>query len=255
MNDFIIKLLVNTDCQLISIDNSNYNLLSNYNEYESLDFLSNYDNELIENSIINNTLDNSSSKVCSINLYKDGVFNYFKVIIPTLNKLIINNEEDLYTDILLNNETFYYNNKVYIGTNNISCISAANKEDFINKNISEILSNSKEIDNYVELENIKGSQTFIYKSVFVSICKLQNCLIKLQRKILDDPRNCLDCNLQNNIRYNRDFLLSSIYVLQYLICTQNYSEIERIINNLKSCSNICEDYDSLNDCGCGTIKY
>ena len=124
-----------------------------------------------------------------------------------------------------------------------------------NKNISEILSNSKEIDNYVELEKIKGSQTFVYKSVFVSICKLQNCLIKLQRKILDDPRNCLDCNLQNNIRYNRDFLLSSIYVLQYLICTQNYSEIERIINNLKSCSNICEDYDSLNDCGCGTIKY
>ena len=50
-----------------------------------------------------------------------------------------------------------------------------------------------------------------------------------------------------------DFLLCAIYTLNYLICNQNYAEAQRIIDNLSTCENICEDElnTNYNGCGCG----
>lgn len=248
MNQQVIELLVNTDCQLVSIDKTDYSLILNIDDYISMDFLVDYDGKCYNPTISKYEI-GSSANVIALDIPLDDAYTYNKALIPTIYKLVV---EETYDNITLKNELFFYDNKIYYGKNNISPISGSSKEDFVNKNIASILENSELVSDYTKLEDYNASQTYLYIEKFASICFLRKCLIKLQKSILDDPRNCLDCNLSNSIRYKRDFLLASIYVLQSLICINNYSEIHRILMNLRTCSDICENS---NDCGCGTIKY
>ncbi len=66
----------------------------------------------------------------------------------------------------------------------------------------------------------------------------------------------MSCDMDTSIRYKRDFLLSALYVFDYLKDTNNYEEAQRILDNLSSCNSLCgEDLDFNNNCGCGSIKY
>lgn len=77
----------------------------------------------------------------------------------------------------------------------------------------------------------------------------------MQRKLIENGDICDEhCQNMSN-RYRRDFLLSALYVFDYLKDRGEYDEAQRILDNLTSCSDLCGDYLSTNkDCGCGSTK-
>ena len=79
----------------------------------------------------------------------------------------------------------------------------------------------------------------------------------MQKQILSNPTSCNDCGKSSNlasIKQNRDFLLSAIYVLEYLTNTDQFEEAQRVLDGLSDCSGvICKDFELKSDCGCGKI--
>ena len=266
MQNLSIQLSVSPQCQLIAIDNTNYldiygeNGIEDVINHISLEFLV-YANETypIDSTIV---LKEYDQNITTINFPKDGTYTYYKFMVPKIEHFVKSDlEQSTYNIIKILDETFYWNGNFYIGKKDL-LVSGNDINTIIIDNINTILSEeySYQINNYLEIwESIqqnKSTQTFSYQEIIFSVCKLQNCLVNLQRKILDNPKNCLECDLSASIRYRRDFLLSSLYVFDYLKDQKNYDEAQRILDNLSSCIDICgENLDFNNNCGCGSIKY
>jgi hypothetical protein len=73
---------------------------------------------------------------------------------------------------------------------------------------------------------------------------------------MESSSNCNDCDFDSSLRLKRDFLLSALYVFDYLKDRYNFEEAQRILDNIKDCSgNLCIDNQDKSDCGCGRIKF
>jgi hypothetical protein len=58
------------------------------------------------------------------------------------------------------------------------------------------------------------------------------------------------------MRFKRDFLLSALYVFDYLKDTKNYEEAQRILDNMNGCGDfLCGGTNLKSDCGCGKVIY
>lgn len=86
-----------------------------------------------------------------------------------------------------------------------------------------------------------------------SICKLRNCLLQKEKeyisKFLHGCNHSGNCSKSDEESLERDFLLSTIFVLEHLICIGNVEDATRILNNLKSCT-VCSNDKINNSCGC-----
>lgn len=270
MNELSIQLLVRPRCNLIAVDNTGYFSQDAFDitEHISLEFITEHRNKYPFRSTVilkdylhkREEYNDNSTK---ISIPNDGWFDYYKFFIPKLEYLITGNNKKFIATI--DNEAFYYRGHIYIGSNNISN-EAETIDDFIKENIDTVLGSFTKISNdkyYLIWENIlKGNltKTLSCQKYFFTVCHLQGCLIDLQRKILNNPGNCLECDSSTSVRYRRDFLLSALYVLDYLINKNTHEslhEAQRILNNLATCSGtLCgENIDEKDDCGCGGVKY
>lgn len=245
-----VQLILNSNCTLLTIDHTNYTDLEiDLQQHVVLEFLS-YNEDpfpLIETIKLNESNYNCSKFSSEFILSKDGTHSYYKLVIPTLDHF--KTSDNKYTNLY--QEVFFYNGIVY--KSNIS-----NTE--LEYNLDFILLNSEEITNYIEIyeliQNNKASQTlYCPKEKIFSICKLQRCLVSLQRQLLfSGINNCgyNECNTDKDLRNRRDFLLGALYVFDYLKDIGNFMEAQRILDNLSTCYSICgEDLMNLNDCGCG----
>lgn len=252
-----VKLFVKPNCELIAVDTSDYDQLENeLPQYVMLEFLSyNEEDSHLPKSVrlkkeINNREYYSDEFSSHFNLDIDGTYYYYKLVIPTLDSFKISNDnyENLY------NELFFYKDDIYISEVQSSEICS----------LSEVLSQSRKITNYLEayqlIQNEYGSRTFYCpKEIVFSVCKLQRCLVSLQEKLLFSGSCACSynkCNTDNELRDRRDFLLSALYVFDYLNNIKNFSEAQRILDNLSSCNSICGDElgdNNVNNCGCGSI--
>lgn len=84
-----------------------------------------------------------------------------------------------------------------------------------------------------------------------SICKLRNCLLNAEKDYVS--KFLKGCNTNSHCSNDtedsiRDFLLSTVFVLEHLICTGQTVEATRILKNINSCT-LCSDNKSTN-CGC-----
>lgn len=102
------------------------------------------------------------------------------------------------------------------------------------------------------LEHIQDNAISPEEEIF-SICKLRNCLLSKEKdyisKFLHGCNTNTHCKSSDTEDVTRDFLLSTIFVLEHLICAGQTVEATRIIKNLQSC-NLCSDNKSTNNCGC-----
>lgn len=234
-----VKLAVDKNCYLIAADKSDYKSLSeDLVNHVMLEFISNVKEEIINYDLHIIHYKNeylATSLITSFLLKNDGTYHYYKLIIPTIEHF---NDTSKY---LVANKCFYYNGHFYFSNHDLNSI--------------------EEVETLVPIEDLfilwsyKDSQSFFWydENVF-SICKLEKCLISLQKKIIN---MCYtnECITDKDLKYKRDFLLDSIFVLNYLISVKNFTEAQRILDNLSSCGNICEDEfnSSLNnDCNCGS---
>lgn len=267
MNNLSIQLIVNPQCQLVAVDNTKYvniqtpdgNFLDDITKHVSLEFLVYLDNDDYEDKtlIFKKYLHNReeyNKNITVIDFPKDGTFTYYKLMIPTLEHLI-KDDGEFYTVVKLKDQTFYHKGKFYLGLEDTRLSEGIEDFDKALKDIKLTKDNVEEISNYLDIYKKQGTQTFSYQKIIFSVCKLQNCLVNLQKQILMDPNSCSDCSNNTSIRYKRDFLLSALYVLDYLKDRNNYDEAQRILDNLSSCGDsLCGDILSKNDCGCGSFK-
>lgn len=253
MNDLLkINLIVKPNCVLVAVDNTNYLSsgvdLSNYVSFEFLSYAD--DNKVLPNSIIaHKEFHNRDHYLNFFNsefhLETDGTYSYYKLVIPLVS--YFEDEDDLGKYINLVDELFIYDRKLY----------KSNISDEEGRSIEEVIENSEEITDYIEAYNIKlsnkASQTLFSPKINVfSVCNLQKCLVYLQRELLKNNCSYNSCNFNEQIRNKRDFLLGAMYVFDYLKDLGNFTEAQRILDNLSSCDSLCEDMDnSNNNCGCG----
>lgn len=266
MNELDIQLLINPTCELVAIDKTSYQNL-HYNDYGgelqylrdrskhvSIEFLTDVDGLVMRDTINLEKGLRSRSELLDGNTSvfhfpKDGTFTYYKFLVPYLFHMCKDDVFNVYHQTFYHDGKFYYSE--FVDTLDI-------REDIggIDAAIHEILRNSNEID-ISELWKYQGTQTFSFQKNIFSVCKLQKCLVNLQREILNNPNSCMECGMESSLRFKRDFLLSALYVFDYLKDTNNYDEAQRILDNMNSCgSYLCGDgTNDKSDCGCGRVVY
>lgn len=103
------------------------------------------------------------------------------------------------------------------------------------------------------LEYIQDNSILPECEVF-SICKLRNCLLQKEKDYISQFLS--ECNTNSHCSKNsedeliRNFLLSSIFILEHLICSGQTVEALRILRNINSSCTLCSNIESLNKCGC-----
>ena len=158
-------------------------------------------------------------------LPKDGLYAYYKIEIYKKEYI-----EDA------TNKKFYYDGKIMFGDEEI-----INPEDIINK-----LDISYGIIDY-------------YEHPIFSLCKLENCILSLEKNtILNESNDYLgtaNCNKNDQIKKQRDFLFITLFVLKNLICQERFVEAKEVLDSISSCESLCESLkNSKSNCGCNGRK-
>ena len=158
-------------------------------------------------------------------LPKDGLYAYYKIKIY----------KKEYIEDATNNK-FYYDDKIMFGNEEI-----INPEDIINK-----LDISYGIIDY-------------YEHPIFSLCKLENCILSLEKNtILNESNDYLgtaNCNKNDQIKKQRDFLFITLFVLKNLICQKRFVEAKEVLDSISSCESLCENLkNTKSNCGCNGRK-
>jgi hypothetical protein len=220
-----------------------------YDEYVSIEYL--YHLDLFDsNSVIIKEDDVLSSSI--LPLICDGTHCYHRFMIPKLEFLLVetdqrdDNNNMLYNTVCINNQLFYYNgNLYYCDKNDLVLDEYMTKSDFIETYIYDIIEMSNnviisDLENYID----KCSQSYYCKKILFSICNLTKCFVSLQKDLI---KNCSTCTTLDTT--NRDFILSTIFVLDYLKDINNFKEAQRILDNITECGNFCSTGNKFNCCG------
>lgn len=262
MNNLSIQLILNQKCQLVAVDNTRYNNirsadgieLDDIRNYVSLEFLVYTDNEHpSDKTVVFKEYKHKREEynnITTINFPSDGTYTYYKFLIPKLDRLVVDVPDNI-SIFRIKNQIFWYKGNFYLGFRDVD----DDGSDIITPN--RVMKITNLLDIWKCIKDGKATQTFSYQRVVFSICKLQSCLVNLQKKMLTGPKICLECNQDKSLTFRRNFLLSALYVLDYLKDKGEYYEAQRILDNLSSCNSLCGDDDNNlnNDCGCGSIKY
>ena len=159
MNNLSIQLIVNPHCQLIAMDNTRYfNLTARSNDiidsllqHVSLEFLVYRDEECPVNSTIifkeyKHNRGEHSQNIYTIIFNQDGIFTYYKFVIPKIEHLIkLDNRI-----IKMQDQVFYYNKQFYSGLSDIE-FTETTIESVLENHINEIIINAEVIDNYLNI--------------------------------------------------------------------------------------------------------
>lgn len=253
-----VQLIVHADCKLTAIDDNSYleiyggasSLEDSLNNYISIEYLKYKDLDLIQDSIkIQSFKYLREHKLTDSVFYlpKDGVFCYYKFMIPKLEYLFIESENTgFYTGVYLKNQTYIYNNTVYKYTLDDIFFDEPKSYNEVKELISKILEKSTIINLEDLLDNI-GSQTFYCKKTIFTICNLTKCFVSLHQNSKNFKQRCVNNTEDTSIK---DFLLSTIHVLDYLADIKEFTEAQRILENVMECGQFCTDIETENNCGC-----
>lgn len=171
----------------------------------------------------------------------DGRYIYYKIALPVFNSLD--------TDC----QTVEIPIGYFIGT--IGC----DKIICFNENNSVSLSDSGAGVNFPKVENMmslleSGLLTDFFAEEFFSICNLNKCVSKVQKKyILEHADDCgsMRCRKgSDSDKANRDFLFIASYLLDHYIQLRDFDQAEELLNTIQTCgSSLCGENANLN-CGC-----
>ena len=169
----------------------------------------------------------------------DGICNYYRMIIPTLEYY---NNEGIYTP---DYHYFFFNNKIYKSLQKTISIETIEEE-------------CEEITDINSIWEIQDSNILSYTSKLFSTYNLEKCILYKTGDTLEEfiKNGCIKCRIDEYLSLQRDFLISSLYVINILINKNEYEEAERILNTIESCSNsLCQSYYNISkDCNCGKSR-
>lgn len=248
MDQILDITLILDNCKLTAIDHTIVpdNAESVYANYVNVEFIVHNDETTPEKVILSDT----SQKSTTFDLKNDGIYHYYKLSIPSIEYFFdVEYPESIIGELFFVYDEFRTKLMQIQDTPSVLTVDgivSVSKEVTYMDAYNAVF---KEVDQELEANE---SYFFPKKEVF-NICKIRKCLVYLQRKML--LGNCPetgDCSETKDLRNTRDFLMSAVYVLEYLKNTGNFAEAQRIIDNLSTCGFPCEDKDfTFSDCGCG----
>lgn len=269
MNELDIQLIINPACELIAVDRTSYqNLHYEYggelqylrdrSKHVSIEFLTDVDGEVMNDTInlekgLRNRTELLDGNTSVFYFPKDGTFTYYKFLVPHISHLMKIDDETQELVLKADRQTFFFDDVFYYYEGDDvyfrDFMSVKDAYDFVLSKSIKLSIN--------ELWKYQGTQTFSYQKILFSICKLQKCLVNLQKQILSNPDSCTECGMETSLRFKRDFLLGALYVFDYLKDTNNFEEAQRILDNMSSCGDsLCSDANvNKSDCGCGKVVY
>lgn len=259
MQSLTIDLCSDSNCNLITKQaHVNQNILhtlgiKDFSKLVGAEFLTDVDDKLMMSTIVVKKdlyAEMFKGETTKITFPKDGVFHYYKLLIPKLSYFhsgFISPDEtqphkQLAKYYVPEGEVFFWENTFRIADITITGIE------------SEVIKNTS----IISLDEIWGkhpSSIVSFQKPVFSFCKLQKCLVNLQKQILKGSNNCDSCEKlygKTYIQYTRDLLLNSIYVLEYLTQNGRYEEAQDIVDRLSDCSGtICDNSELKSNCNCG----
>lgn len=191
--------------------------------------------EFIKSTIVTHLTDTDEAQ---IDLLKDGNYQVSHILIPTiawLQKEIANP-----TNSLSSYSTIYVSDGItifkYIQNELIECPALELVE-----------------------RNPEGTTISIAEKNSFSICYLSKCFVTLCNEILN--MNLLKCKSKNadldDLIFRRDFIWMTINVIKYSISLGQYSEAQRILEQITACNGFCNSSDTKyktfnksSGCGC-----
>lgn len=274
-----VRLIIHPDCKLTVIDDYSYldwfgptgQLQVSIDNFVSVEFLT-YKGETAKKSVKFECFESGNTQRLTDSqfpLFKDGMYNYYKFMIPKLQYLFVEYDDpknkniyytglkdagQLYSGIHIAKQQFYYKGHLYQynDTSDIEFDTPLCIEDALSKYSQNIIDNSTIID-YKDLQNILeadllGDQVLYCKKNTFTICNLIKCFVSLQKQVIKNELS-YSCMRTEDVSKQRDFLLSTIYVLDYLKDINNFAEAQRIIDSVTECTTLCSNIS--NDCNCG----
>ena len=115
MNILDTQLIIHSDCKLTSVGQQDLNS-DILDKYISVEFLKYKDKYLYDSCIVKTLQINSSSEFALLN---DGIYEYNKYLIPTLEYLLVDTDKKdvdgnmLYNELCLKDAYFYYKGDIY----------------------------------------------------------------------------------------------------------------------------------------------
>lgn len=204
----------------------------------------------------------NSTKVVKTNIYnelfmgddtvidfpQDGTFYYYKFIVPTIN-YFLNKQESGGTDKkypLFNiapGSLFYYDGSLYFYEGYLQ----EGEEPTLNNILK--YSKGRTCQDLIKYEDVS---IMSFQKVVFSFCNLQKCLVNLQSQVLKNPASC-NCNSNGNnlTKYNRDFLLNAVYLLEHFVKKEDFDNAQFIVDNVKDCTGKICGSELKSNCNCG----
>lgn len=230
-NSIFVQLSIDKNCKLIAVDRTSLYITF---PMLSVEFVLDFEKNIVDckQKQITHKKDVLLSST-ELSLNKDDVYLYNKILVPSIESY---KEGSVYK---VANRCFCYEDNIYVSDRDIVNIADISK---LNK-----------ITDLLQLIEIKKNYSLLgYEEIFVSVCGLKNCLNALQTKLIYTCQTDA-CSSNVDSVLKRDFILSTITVINYLTTLCNYAEIHRILTQIQSCGNLCEDssISFKNPCNCG----
>ncbi len=170
-----------------------------------------------DEEFMTNAIGYPPTKITQYEFKNDGYYIYNKCIVDNYTNFL---NQGIYE---ISGKYFYYNMYVYFGLNNVS-------------DESQIKENSREVLFFDELESDFELELFPMDII--------------KGKLLDLQYKSLINGCDEDLRLERDFLFTSVSILEYFVSQKNYNEAQKLLENLLECKNSLR-LSSLNKCNCG----
>lgn len=209
----------------------------NLTNYVCVDYVM-YNNKIVNTNIIDITSAHDIETV-SFTLANDGIHEYYRLVVPKIDKYLISGQVDPYN-------VFYYNNDFYYTT-----------ETILFNGIDTKLFKKIELDSlYKLLEEIgiDGSNEVIYNKYFVFSYELFKKSFVQMQKYIESSTSFSKNKISKEERQKRNILLMAIYTIEEYLTKGMLNEADDLINtiNESKCFNIISN--NLDDkCGCSNI--
>lgn len=201
-----------------------------FTKYVCLDYI--IKNGSITNMIIRENINTPSDILLNeFILLKDGIYEYYRILVPRAKK---------YIDKINEGSVFYYQQKIYKALETSSNIDLSKCEEV------------KYVDLYNVLDNSTESDTIYSKYIIFSFEKLKQAFVDSQKDYIDSNKFGAKTNIV--IREKRDMLLSAILLIREYVNNDMFKEASNIIEVLESntCLNIYNNEKDL--CYCKNVK-
>lgn len=171
----------------------------------------------------------------------DGRYIYYKIALPIFDSF------DSDADSIEIPKGYFIG---VLGCEKIICFNEKNSVSLSNNGDELAVTRVNDLKPMLESEFIVD----FYMEEFFSICNLNGCVAKLQKKyLLEHADDCGSTKCKKGSdpdKANRDFLFIASYLLDHYIAMKDFDQADDLLKTIQTCSNsLCND-GANSSCGC-----